>query len=99
MSSKLMTNRLEVVMDDGTEYAVNADQRDFAGWEAAEVDGGNHTMIRWWAWNAMKRNGQYSHDFNRFNAKDCAQVASVPEKKADAEEGEGLDPTKKGSSS
>ncbi len=93
--SKLATTKLEVTMDDGTEYTVHADQRDFAGWEATEVQGGNHTMIRWWAWSAMKRNGQYSYGFERFNSKDCVQVDSRNEEKTKTEAGEdeGLDPT------
>jgi hypothetical protein len=91
--SNLATTKLEVTMEDGTEYTVQADQRDYAGWEATEVQGGQHTMIRWWAWSAMKRNGQYSYGFEKFNTKDCVQVDSRAEKKAEAEESDGLDPT------
>lgn len=92
--SNLTTNRLEVVMDDGTEYEVFADQRDFAAWEATEFDG-NHTMIRFWAWNAMKRRGQYGFGFEKFNTVDCAQVAVANASKA--EEGE-PDPTQESTS-
>lgn len=93
----ILKHRLEVTMDDGTEYVVFADQRDLAAWEASEVQGGNHTAIRHWAWTAMKRNGQYAGSFQKFNEKDCLQAASIGDQAgADGQgEGDGLDPTKR----
>ncbi len=94
----VLKHKLEVTMDDGTEYTVFADQRDLAAWEASDVQGGSHTAVRFWAWSAMKRNGQYAGNFQKFNDKDCVQSASIEEKaEADASEdgeGDGLDPTK-----
>ncbi len=102
----VLKHRLEVTMDDGTEYVVFADQRDLAAWEASDVTGGQHTMIRHWAWSAMRRNGQYAGNFQKFTEKDCVQAASFSDEfgKADpgqaetereAGEGDGLDPTQR----
>jgi len=92
---EILKHRLEVTMDDGTEYVVFADQRDLAAWEGSEVQGGEHTMIRHWAWSSMRRNGQYTGTFQRFTEKDCVQAASIAEEKpAEPGEGDSLDPTK-----
>lgn len=92
---QILKHKLEVTMDDGTEYTVFADQRDLAAWEATDVTGGSHTAVRYWAWSCMKRNGQYAGTFQKFNEKDCMQVASVGDEEQAAEQGEGdsLDPT------
>jgi hypothetical protein len=55
---------------------VVTDQRDWAKLEAADFrDGMNFTRTRFLAWAAMCRQGQYAGAFERFNERDCVDVA------------------------
>jgi hypothetical protein len=86
------TSTWEVLLDDGTEHAVQSDQRDLARWEAQSFAQANnpYTYVRFLAWSAMNRQGLYKHTFERFNERDCVQV-SAPDGE-DVEGEQGLDP-------
>ena len=65
------------------------DQRDYAGWEAAGLDGAI-TRLRWLAWSALKRSGHVTVPWSQFNKVDCVEVTDAePE---ESEEAQGLDP-------
>ena len=89
----MAVTKLELVasMDDGREIAVVADQRDFAKWEIqpeAAAGAAYVTRVRFLAWSAAHRKGDYKGSFVEFNQVDCVQV----EAPGDAEESDSLDP-------
>lgn len=101
--SKATVTTLLVWLDGQEEpREVQADQRDFAAWEASPLNDGErqlhiHTIPRHWAWTAMRRTGQVDRSVTwaKFNEELCVQAQFKPEDSAapDAEEDEqGLDP-------
>lgn len=54
---------------------VNVDQRDYASYEGSDLydpEGGHHaTKLRYLAFSALRRSGQYSGGWKAFNEKDC----------------------------
>jgi hypothetical protein len=67
----------------GDPVAVVTDQRDWAKLEAADFrETMNFTRTRYIAWSAMCRAGQYAGPFERFNERDCVDVA-LPDKTED----------------
>ena len=97
---KVFSTDLEVHMEGLDEpLIVRADQRDYAAWEAY-ADGALAesltTRLRFLAWNAAKRQGKVSIDFQTFNEKLCIQALipqeDEPEPEGDEEDKQGLDP-------
>lgn len=83
MAMQLHSTKIDVLLDDGREVLAEADQRDFAAWEAApENDGtgrGRTIMARYLAWSALRRAGEVKASFQRFNALECVQAMARPE--------------------
>jgi len=79
---------VEVVMEDGTKYAVSYDQRDAAAFERSDyyTENGVFTRVRYMAWKALHRTGQYKRAFQNFET-DCVDAWVVNE------EPEEVDPT------
>lgn len=77
-----------VVMDDGRELKLSADQRDIALLEAAGLDGTTFLRVRHLAWTAMRRQHGYKGSWDQFNETDCVEVLDD----GDGEAGEELDP-------
>jgi hypothetical protein len=93
---KIFTTELELFMEGLDQpLIVNADQRDYAAWEAFDGNnGGRVTMQRFLGWNAAKRSGAVSVSWPEFGRL-CIQVYSPGEEEEELEgpEGEqGLDP-------
>lgn len=79
---------IAVELDSGDKIRVIADQRDLAAVEAREDVDRQFTRIRFIAWHAAKRAGQYTGTWERWNSTDCVEAGDEDE----AESGEGLDP-------
>lgn len=85
----------DVYMDDGTELRVHPDQRDFAAWEVQTFWGDERVQLRmrFTAWSALRRRGDYKQPFERFNNVDCIEVSvHRGEDDEDSEGEQGLDP-------
>lgn len=88
--------KLDVELDSGETYQVVADQRDLAALEAQDdIADTMFTRARYLAWSAAKRTKRYAGTWESWNTLDCAEVVSADD---EAEEGEGLDPGRKGQS-
>jgi hypothetical protein len=77
------------------EVLVVVDQRDNARWEVQPFrdDEAVFLRLRFLAWSAMVRQGQYAATFERFNEVDCLFVGAPDDDDTDGPEGEqGLDP-------
>lgn len=78
---------IHVLMDDGRELSVVADQRDYARAEAQELpERSRLTWVRFIAWSALVRTKQYGGAWEEFNSSDCVEASDVPEESADAED-------------
>jgi hypothetical protein len=81
--------KLTVVMADGRELEVSADQRDWAAMEILELPAAAPiARTRALAWSALKRAGHYNGRWDRFAEHDCVMVTEVevPDPEADADE-------------
>ena len=68
-------SKWRVEMDDGTEFTVESDQRDWAAMEALDLPPrAVATLFRALAWSAAHRTGVYKHDWKRFNTTDAVRV-------------------------
>jgi len=95
--SKINTTSLEVTLEDGTAFTAVADQRDMAAWEAHPDNDGMRqlTVVRFLAWSAARRAGQYKGPWKAFNEQDCVQAIDPEVSESDESDGEGeegLDP-------
>lgn len=104
--SKATVTTLLVWLDGQEEPCeVQADQRDFAAWEASPLNDGArelhiHTIPRHWAWTAMRRAGKVDRSVTwaKFNEELCVQAQFKPieedgaDAEDDAEDEQGLDP-------
>jgi hypothetical protein len=84
------TVKLKAEMSDGRELVAVCDQRDYAGWEAAGLDG-SITRLRWLAWSSLHRSGEVKA-WAQF-AVDCVEVTDA--EPDGSEEEQGLDPGRK----
>jgi hypothetical protein len=75
------------------EVLVVVDQRDNARWEVQPFrdDDAPFLRIRFLAWSALTRQGQYAAPFERFNDVDCMFVGA-PDDDEEPEGEQGLDP-------
>lgn len=81
-----------VEMDNGEEFTVQVDQRDWAALEAQDIpESAAHMRTRYLAYSAARRAGRVSIDWVRFNERDCVEAA-VQETEDDSEGEQGLDP-------
>ncbi len=68
-----------VELDDGPTLEVVVDQRDFARAEAQDITAAQKvTWVRFLAFCALARTGQYKRDWTRFNEVDCVEAAEIP---------------------
>lgn len=63
-----------VVLDPDLEHEVHVDQRDLAAVEASDYINKTILRLRYMAFNAMKRSGQYAGTWDRFNETDAIFV-------------------------
>lgn len=84
---------MTVRMEDGTEHDVHADQRDLARWEAQPffAEGRRNLQIRYLAWSALFRGGDYKQPWERFNNVDCVEAVD-PDDVEDGEDEQGPRP-------
>jgi hypothetical protein len=93
MSSK---TTYSVEMDDGSDFEVTADQRDWAAMEAKEFPpAATATRVRFMVWSAARRAGQIKDGWERFNSTTCVSVEAQED---ESEDEEGLDPGRRGAS-
>lgn len=73
------TFRMRVERDDKDEITVICDQRDLAAAEGQGISPDtNHTWLRFLAFNALRRTGQYGGTWERFNTVDCVSASAEP---------------------
>lgn len=92
--------KLHVVLDDDNEYDVVADQRDVAKWEAQEFGTSGAfigdklvTALRFFAWNALIRQGTLDKKMTWTKFEDsCVEVVQVPLDDADPKSGKRTTP-------
>jgi hypothetical protein len=84
--------KLDAELTDGQKLTAVCDQRDYAGWEAAEADGlsGAITRMRWLAWSALRRVALVKEDWLTFNRTLCVEVVAADS--GEPEDGQRLDP-------
>lgn len=72
---------------------VTIDQRDIARWEVQPFRDESRitTRMRFCAWSAMTRTGQYTASFDLFNG-ECISVENIPDPGEDQEDEQSLDP-------
>jgi len=70
------------------EFIAITDQRDLAALEATEHLGKVFTSLRFMAWNAARRAGQYGGSWDDFNLRDCVEVTDVDADGPEDSEGE-----------
>jgi hypothetical protein len=87
-----MTFDMTARMDDGTEWKVRADQRDFAAWELqpfgtpfAAWRTRVFTCLRFLAWNAGRRQQLHALTWEQFSDQ-CAEVSDERAEDDDAED-------------
>jgi hypothetical protein len=81
--------KLTVVMADGRELEVSADQRDWAAMEILELPAAAPiARTRALAWSALKRAGHYNGRWDRFAEHDCVRVTEVEVPDPDADPAE-----------
>lgn len=80
-------SRYRVYLEDGTEFEVDTDERDWAAMEARDFPrGALLTAVRFNVWNAAKRAGLTRRSWEQFNTIDCVRVEDVSDDAAGAED-------------
>jgi hypothetical protein len=89
---------MTVRMEDGTEHDVHADQRDIAKWEVQPfaAEGRMNVQMRYLAWSALSRAGDYRQPWERFNNVDCVEAVDGGGAEDDGEDEQGPRPPERG---